>query len=479
MATSCGFRSTLSLAVAGAVLLAARPAPASLSPDDADELTAALETLSQRSDGAAGSTAATLFAKPDNEADFEEFFAGFFADHPCTEALQQFLGSHALTSTSEETRERLQPALASALVGSIDATFRAELPDDLGPALVSDPALFEDLRSSLWLLADLAWQGDRLSGPARRALGARLARLISAYPHVLRQEARIDVVAQPRVAALRAQLFKILRDLPRPFDPAAFIADAGFMGTHAQIVRRHGVLVLDNNGFDARQLDAIDQVLTAIPASLHRVTHISQYDFLGSQVAGRVEVPLRGSPGLNLFATRVGEGHDEPFPPEAGPRQVRTFCAMLQHELNHGVDERAIGGNPRLAHRRDQLIAQAGSDARRYLRSTLPPGFFVQNPQELFASLSNAYLTDSAQLLTLALERLEQQQVEPLNQFLFFADVYSQGSDTTLFYYQDGECNYSAYVVRLGRDGSGRIDRVVWPGGDRRFQLDRDGNVVP
>jgi len=477
--TPCRPYGLLGWALAFAVVFSI-PAPAELTLDDQERLAGALETLARRADGEASSAAARIYANVDSTSvDFEKFFSAFFSEHRVTEPLQQALAAEALSSTSEETRERLQPALASALVGSIDATFRAELPDDLGPALVSDPALFEDLRSSLGLLADLAWQGDRLSGSARQVLTARLARLISEYPQVLRQEVRIDIVAQPRVAGLRAQLFKILRDLPSPFDPGAFVADAGFTGTHAQIVRRHGVLVLDNNGFDERQLDAIDQVLTAIPASLHRVTHVSQYDFLGTQLPDRVEVPIHGSPGVNLFAMRVGERHDEPFPPEAGPRQVRTFCAMLQHELNHGVDERAIGGNPRLASRRDELVAQAGSDPQRYLRNMLPPGFFVQHPQEFFASLSNAYLTDSAQLLSMALERLEQKEVEPLNQFLFFADVYSQGSDNTLFYFQDAECNYSAYAVRVGRDAGGHIDRLVWPGGDRRFQLDRDGNVVP
>jgi hypothetical protein len=468
-------------AIACAALLCLGTASqAALSLEDDEKLAAALEVLAQSADGEAGSVAAQIYAKPGYEsADFEEFLSSFFSDHWLTEPLYHALAPQALTSPSEETRKRLQEALGSALVGSIDTSFRARLPDHLGPALVSDPALFEHLRTSLWLLADLAWEGDRLSSFSRRALTTRLARLIGTYPGVLRQEVKIDVVAQPRVAALRAQLFKILRDLPTPFDPAAFVADTGFTGAHAQIVRRHGVLVLDNQGFDTRQLDAIDQVLTAIPSSLHRITHISQYDLLGTRIDDRIEVPLHGSPGVNLFATPVEGGHGNAFPPDIEPKQDRFFCAVLQHELNHGVDELSVSKNPRFSQRRDELIRRAGTDPSRYLRSTVPPGFFRDQPQEFFASIANMYLSESAHTLDLALKRLQEGQPEPLDQFLFFADVYSQGRDSTLFFYQDEECNYSAYLVRLGRDGSGRIDRIAWPGGDRRFQLDRDGNVVP
>jgi hypothetical protein len=32
--------------------------------------------------------------------------------------------------------------------------------------------------------------------------------------------------------------------------------------------------------------------------------------------------------------------------------------------------------------------------------------------------------------------------------------------------------------VSLRRDAKGWIERIVWPGGDLRFQLDREGFVV-
>jgi hypothetical protein len=158
---------------------------------------------------------------------------------------------------------------------------------------------------------------------------------------------------------------------------------------------------------------------------------------------------------------------------------MRTFCGVLQHELNHAVDELTIGTDPAALRRRDALLARAGrSDPLQYLRSMFPPETFPDAPQEFFASISNQYLTDSAHTLALAQARLAGGRTAPLDQFLFFADVYSQGRDSTLFFAQDEDCNFSAYPVSLRRGPKGRIERIVWPGGDVRFQLDREGFVV-
>jgi hypothetical protein len=125
------------------------------------------------------------------------------------------------------------------------------------------------------------------------------------------------------------------------------------------------------------------------------------------------------------------------------------------------------------------VLGRAGrDDALQYLRSMFSPEFFPDAPQEFFASISNQYLTDSAHTLALAQARLAGGRSAPLDQFLFFADVLSQSRDSTLFFAQDEECNYSAYPVSLRRDAKGWIERIVWPGGDLRFQLDREGFVV-
>jgi hypothetical protein len=467
-------------ALALALALAPGATRAALEPAVRADLVAALGALARGADPAALARAAEILRSDALAApELEGLLGAFLAERPATDPLHHALLALALTDPARDVRERTQAALAGALADSIAATCDALLPDELGPALAADPVLFEDVRTRFQLLGELAWRGDDLPGASRRALAARLAALVEAHPGVLRADVRIDVGAQPRVAALRAQLHKILRDLPRPFDAERFVAQTGLAGIHARIVRRHGVVVFDNGGFDLAQLDAIEQVLTAVPAELHRITHVSQHDMLGNVAGDRVEVELRGAVGVNLFATPVYADLENQFPPDVEPRRIRTFCAALQHEINHGVDELSVRADPAGERRLRALVERAGrTDPLQYLRSMLPATTFPDAPQELFASISNQYLADSVHTLELAQARLRDGRTAPLDQFLWFADVYSRGRDATLFFAQDEDCNYSAYEVRVRRDAAGRIDALTWPGGYARFQLDRDGWVV-
>ena len=77
-------------------------------------------------------------------------------------------------------------------------------------------------------------------------------------------------------------------------------------------------------------------------------------------------------------------------------------------------------------------MEQAGPYTENYLRDC-GYGFFQDAPQEFFASISNQYFASSEHTLQLGIERFNQGRAEPLNQFLFFADVYSQGSSSTFF----------------------------------------------
>ena len=455
------------------------PAAAELSDTDRAALEESLEVLSRGSSGQAAARASRILQDPDVGAGkWDAFFLEFFEAHALTDRLGRFLSRVSLDARPESVAVPLQDALAHAAASRIEPLL-ARPPGRLSRALDRDRALFEELVSAQQLLGRLAYAGD-LPDASRRALAARLIRPIGAHPEVLHASATLDTRSQPRLAAIRAHLYKNLRDLPRPFDPAAFVAATGFAGARAELVERHGLIVLDNNGFDAEQLRAIRHLLDVIPPALHETTHISQNDSLGNVVNGKVEVRFEGSPGVNIFAIEIGRHRADQFPEDGEPGVVSSFCSVLQHELNHRVDAVTIRKHPQLLARRDALIEQAaGRDSRAFLRSMIEPGYFSRHPQEFFASIANQYLSDTPKTLLLALERVESGWAQPLNQLLFFADVYSQGSDTTLFFEQDGECGYTVYAVPLGRDEQGRIERLTWEGVEMRFRLDANGDVRP
>jgi hypothetical protein len=467
------------VAVSFVCWMLASAAGASLAPSDREALTAALRVVADRTDPEAAAAArAILRSREYEQADFEAFFASFFDGDSLTPALADWLAASTLGARSIRTRAALQEALASVLVDEIDSTFREYLPHRLGPALERSPTRFGHLSSSMQLLGRIAYEGKRLSRASRRAHYARLKRLIASHPEVLRKRVTIDTGAQPKVAALRAHLYKNMRDLSVPFDPNDFIASAGFEGPYAELVARHGVMVLDNNGFDERQLQAIGDVLALIPPNLHATTHISQHKMLDNMAGSEVVVRFVGSLGVNIARQRVGQTQSNQFPPGIESVEISGFCSVLQHELNHVVDATTIQRSPTLSVRQRELITRAGSNPLQYLRSMLADGFFEAHPQEFFASISNAYFADSLQTFRLALRRVEQGWLEPMNQFLFFAEVYSQGGRNTWFFEQDGSCNYASHRVPVGRNSNGRIDRIRWLGIDLRFELDDGGNVI-
>jgi hypothetical protein len=449
-----------------------------LQPDQHETLAAALAALRTGRDEAAARSATAVLDGIDAFAPGTTgLFSDLLAQVPLTEEPCRFLGDYALRNAAPARRRPLQEALAAAAAGEIDAALRSALPGRFASELPVGGPRFEHLRGSMALLGRIAFEGD-LSPGARTELYRRLRGVVAAHPGVLRNDVRVDPTTHPGLPAIRGQLQKNLQDLLVPFDAARFVTDAGFVGERAELVRNHGVLVLDNGGLDTRQLRAIREVLALIPPELHRTRHISVHDLLANRDGDRVIVPLVGSPGVNLFDLAIGSHLENAFPADVGPVRVQGFCAVLQHELNHMVDACSVSGVPARARRRDQLIARAGSDPQQYLRSMFEPGFFVAYPQEFFASIANAYFTDSFHTLSLGIKRFENGDREPINQFLFFAEVYSRGRGFVPFIVQSAECEYSLFPIPIGRDDRGRIDRIELPGATLRFVLDEEGNVV-
>jgi hypothetical protein len=142
------------------------------------------------------------------------------------------------------------------------------------------------------------------------------------------------------------------------------------------------------------------------------------------------------------------------------------------------VDAYSVSRNQSLRERRDELIRRAGENHMNYLRSMLPDGFFVSAPQEFFASIANQWFSDTNLTLRLALTRFDKGYKEPLNQFLFFADVYSKGGGTTLFYSIDSEGNIARRKIPIIRDQFGHIAVLIDGETAYGFMLDMEGNVL-
>jgi len=454
-----------------------QPVLASLSQQDHDDLYESLQTLSagwvqEHVDQANQILSRTIYTA----ADWEEFFTEYFNANSFTDDLRNYLVYPVFWWFSGEAHLNLQLGLIGPMESNIEAIV-SEHHSDLGGALNADPDLRQTMFNSHRFLNDMLKVGV-IDDSAKTQIYDFCTQHIDAYPQLWKRSVTLDVETQPYVATVRAQLYMNLGDaLPLTTNRKSEIAQTiDLTGSYLTVWTDHSVLVVDNNGLDKNQLGAIDTYLSKVPASLHNLRYISVNSLLGNE--GDRYQWFANSAGVNIFDTPVGGVIENEFPGDVDPRCADAFSIVLAHEVNHMVDAFFSNNDPTLANRKGDLIEAAGDFHMNYLRSMFDDEYFTTYPQEFFASIANQWFADSAHTLELGLVRWENGYLEPINQFLFFAEVYSQGEDEVPFYTLDEQGTLTRTMVTTQRDGNGHIHGLMVDEEWYRFALDSDGNVV-
>jgi hypothetical protein len=361
----------------------------------------------------------------------------------------------------------------------INITTRAHQ-TDLPYILQDDDVLRRDYVNAHLLIAT-ASRVLSLSSTQRREIYDFYMNLINSNPQYFKKNVVYDRFSQSVMAWLRERVYRSLIDaLPLTEDVKSEIAlTLGLTDRYLDIWSEFSVLLLDNSGLDQRQKDFIYSYLSIIPKELHNLRTISVVDFLSALPPSTPEIYLWGREGsVNIFGAQIGEYEGNEFPDGVPPKYSDSFCIVVAHEVNHVVDAYYVSRNQALRERKDELIRQAGENHMNYLRSMLPDGFFVSAPQEFFASIANQWFSDTNLTLRLALTRFDKGYREPLNQFLFFAEVYSRGGSNTLFYSIDTQGNLQRRQISILRDQNGRINAIIDGAKKYFFNLDDHGNIV-
>jgi hypothetical protein len=373
--------------------------------------------------------------------------------------------------------------------------------DRLGAALGGDEPLRRRVFGSLTgLQADLA---AGLTPDDRRADLARdLAALAGRFPQVLRRR-RFDLGAAPCSGPLAAQFWVVLLEAS-PATPAGRTAVAealGFTGGHRRLLVDLGVIFVDNDTAPPTQLDAMERLMQALPRSVWDVETITAVDWLGP--AARTQ-PLRSRTGVNIFAMPLGRTENS-FPDDAPrPGVTDVFLICLAHELAHnmldtvgrrtrpalferkfaaleraagglvawrtprsrGIDLEATQGRFREAGAWDGDAAawpqawKTAFDGRpEFDRATCRGNvrFFLDAPQEAFATLANQYVADSRLMLEFAKARWDAGHRANADQFLLFAEYLSDGRDEVECYVLRPGGALVVTTATLERDEAGRI----------------------
>ena len=304
--------------------------------------------------------------------------------------------------------------------------------------------------------------------------------LLRNWPVAYTRTKPIDQARYPTSVWIRERLWRTTHDCYSltPERRVALADAAQLVGASRALLLDFGIALLDNCRLETNQLTHLHTLLTLIPPQLHDLRAISVADFLGTPP---IQVPLSGSGySVNTFGSAISNGPIEnQFPADVAAGNNRIFCSAAAHEVNHIVDAHTVGWSAAsaLANRRAQLISDAGTDNLNYLRSGTD-GFFVGAPQEFFASIANQWFTDTDKVFDLAQVRFRAGRTQPINQALFFAEVYSRGGGFTYFYKADLSGNLLRRVVPLHRNDQGLVDGLQLGNIFYRFSLNLSNNVT-
>jgi hypothetical protein len=245
-------------------------------------------------------------------------------------------------------------------------------------------------------------------------------------------------------------------------------------GLRNSILNDFGITINDDCMLDSNRLEVIYYILQAVPESLYNVSIITTYDMtVYPNYTATREFNI-----IQISDIEVGESGEDSIPDDI-EQYADNFSINFVHELNRNIRQKSFWDeNQTFMLREEELIQNAGENHNNYIRSDYPDGFFLETPDEFFPAISDAYFQNSYLTFHLTLQRFEDGYTEPINQFLFFADVYSLGLLQTKFYNigEDGFIN-KGYGY-LGRNNEGQVNSLYFEEVKYKFVLDENGDVT-
>lgn len=434
--------------------------------------------------------AGDIFNKQEyTSASWESYFNNFFQSHSLNNNLYEYLGYTSFSWTNESTQNKLQKSLTNSLLNKMMPENMASLKN-----LLSQESSRETIFNANKLLLSIVRESTDQS--TKDYIFSRYITQIRNNQDYLSDKTSFNNGTDPYLAVFRTQIWMNLSDIADPLTPIKKTQIAQTLNLSPikqSIWDRFSILIHDNGRLNSIQLQKIYELLSTIPQSFHNLRHITQSNYLGFE--NPYDMPtMTTNWSVNIFNTEIGEwgnsfSHDLSIIPS--PRLTDVFITVLAHEVTHIIDGNLIEKNDQKKSRKDALIKQAGIVWKQYLRDAtafdkngIPndkPGegtYFQKNPQEFIASIANEWFHSSKSTLDLAISRFVDGYKEPLNQVLFFVDLFSNNSSQSTFYAIDSSGNISTQMALITRNANGSIIGLNYAGAIYNFVSDTAGNVI-
>ena len=453
-------------------------ADASLSPTDHELMTTNLEILESGWVQSSVDICNSIILNTNyTSEDWTEFFQDYYADHLLTEELWSYLGYPMFWWFSEPIHYSLQRAHQLIFLEQTDDLLASA---ELAVVLANQPAEREHLFSMLKVLNLLAaHEQSVLSAAQQDAILQNEENWINQYPAFYKRGNHLDPNTQPYRALIGLQLhITLLSSKELTADRIEELNQLfGFSGMYSQIFLNHGIYIADNERMSDADLNYLNEFFSQLPAPMAPLNLLSNYDYYYTTTQPKVPIDASLIRAVNTLST-VGGYTENSFPPDISPRYIDGFSVVVAHEVTHIIDVVYLAADAAWVERRAQLLEQAGDTDLEYLRSMIGADYFQNAPQEFLASIGNQWFTSSEHTLQLGLLRFDNGYHEPINQFLFFCELFSQGGSTVPFYTIDAEANITVEEISGERDTYGHLKRLTVGDVTYDFELDPDGNVL-
>lgn len=239
----------------------------------------------------------------------------------------------------------------------------------------------------------------------------------------------------------------------------------GTIELRENISKDFDITIHDNCDLDSEQLRVIYDILKVVPEQLHNVSKITTEQ--GDEKNHIIRLQW-------AYQWDVDEEKNDSIP-DGIDQYADRFAILFIRELNNKIQQ---WRTYEFFKRRDELIHDAGGYNNNYIRSDYPDNYFLQHDYHFFPYTSQAYFQDSNRTFHFTIKRFKEVYREPINQFLFFADVFSLDSSQTGFYILNEQGVITRQTAQLWRDSNGHINSLYFQGERYYFQLDENGSVT-
>ena len=402
-------------------------------------LVRALSILSEAPDIDLADNVVAAFAdEATTDDDWCDLFRTFFETHAFTDPLMQFWDYALRNDWGHGPRLALVSgfcagaALARGLSQLTDATETADyasLMNGLGWLEKSLPALHAQQRRTVFSALVESLDGAKADltallrpttdgGPPRPRLAMQLALTLGAYagrsPH--------------RRGALDEAL--------------------GLPNDMRTFWRAHGILLLDNGALDMPQLLSLDNLVRLVPAQLHTIRAFV--------VPGAVPAPAVFSVGqiVTIRPVPMDAVTDRAEFDLRGARPVAAqFTVNAAVQIVRAIQDVQFSRRPWLAERRDALLEGARVRRINYIRRTVHPEVYQEDPDELLPSTAYVWFIDSPSAFQVALDYGRSKERGALTAVLLLADLLSNGTDTSLMFTIDPQGVVTGDMIAIERAG--------------------------